>query len=334
MTAFVFASALLVLVVLAFVLRPLWQARPLAGAGISIAIAVVVGLLYVVVGTPRALDPAQREPIDRIADAIPMLQAELARDPSQLEGWRLLARAQADAGRLPEARDAFARAARLAPDDADVLVEAAESRAVANPARVFDAQALALLHRALKLQPMHQRGRWFLGIAQRQAKQPAEAAKTWEPLLAMVDERTGASLRAQIDDARADAGLPPLPAAPVEPAAPVGRSIAVSVSLDPRLAMGLPPDAVVFVIARQPGMRMPAAAKKLPAASLPQVVNLDDRDSPMPTLKLSQLQDIEISARISASGDATPRKGDFQATPAVITHDQQAAAVLIDRVVE
>ena len=330
MTAFLIASTALVLVVLGVVLRPLWRDRPAAGIGVALSLAMVTGLVYTLVGTPKALDPAQRRTPDTFEGAVAQLEAELARNPNQVEGWRVLANAYASVGRSADAQAALARALKLAPDDADLLTQAAEARAMTAPGRRFDIQAIALLQRALARQPMHQRARWFLGIAQRQARQPAAAAKTWEPLLAGVDARTSASLREQINAARTDAGLPPL--APAVAAAAAG--IAVSVSLDPALAMRLSKDAVVFVIARRPGgPPMPVAVEKIPAASLPRVITLDDTDSLMPTSKLSQLPSVEITARVSASGDATPRTGDFAAAPTTVKAGQ-AAAVLIDRVVE
>lgn len=331
MTAFAIASATLILLVLGYVLRPLWRDKPVAGIGVLLSLALATGLTYTLVGTPKALDPAQRRAPDNFADAVIQLEGELKRDPSQIEGWRLLANAYAAVGRTEDAQTALARALKLAPDDADLLTQVAEARAMTAPDRTFDAEGIAMLQRALAGQPMHQRARWFLGIAQRQAKQPVEAAKTWEPLLAIVDVKTGASLREQINAARADAGLAPLAAV----ADAVSAGITVSVSLDPALAMQMPKDAVVFVIARRPGgPPMPVAVEKLPAANLPRVVTLDDSDSLMPTAKLSQLQAVEITARVSASGDATPRKGDFEAVPATVQKGQTAAAVLIDRVVE
>lgn len=333
MTAFVIASVVLVLLVLGYVLHPVWRARPLAGIGVLAVLVFATALLYTVVGTPRALDPAERQSPQTLSDAITQLQGELERDPNQVEGWRLLARAFDAEGRLPEARDAFARALKLAPDEPALLAEAAEARAKAADGRRFDAEAIAMLQHALQVEPDHQRARWFLGIAQRQSGQPAEAAATWAPLLPRVDASTAASLRQQIDLARSDAGLPPLPlAAQSQPT--IG--ITVSVSLDPALAMQYPDNASVFVIARQPnGPPMPVAVEKLRATGFPLTVTLDDGDSPMPTSKLSQLDRVEIIARISASGDATAQPGDFESAPALVDIGPDAAAALmIDRVVE
>ena len=338
MTAFIAASAVLTLLTLGYVLRPIWQPRPIAGAGMLALLGLVTGLAYVLVGTPDALDPAEHRAPTSFAEAITRLEAKLDSDPNHLEGWQLLARSYAAENRLDESRDALARAVRHFPDEPDLLAEAAEARAMAADNRELDAEAVAMLRRALELQPMNQRARWFLGISQRQAQQPAEAARTWEPLLATVDADTADSLREQINAARSDAGLAPLegPAIPVHSGATGAVSINISVSIDPALAMRLPENGVVFVIARQPdGPPIPVAVERFSAAQLPLVVTLDDNDSLMPTAKLSDMEKVQISVRISASGDAAPQPGDFEAAPVVVaTSPNAVAALLIDRVVK
>jgi cytochrome c-type biogenesis protein CcmH len=290
--------------------------------------------LYRLVGTPAALEPAATQVPATLPDAITQLEAELQRNPQQVEGWRLLGRAYADAQQPAKARDAYAQAAQLASDDPDILVEAAEARALAAPQRIFDPQAVTLLQHALQVQPQHQRARWFLGIAQRQAGKPADAAKTWEPLLAQVDAKTAAPLRAQIDVARGEAGLPPLPTATSEPMGPA--LLQVQVRLDPELAarVRLRGDASVFVIARTPdGPPMPVAVEKRGVQELPLTASLDDGDSPMPTQKLSVMQEVEVIARLSMSGNAIPQAGDLESQPLLVKLPSSKPLVLtIDHV--
>jgi cytochrome c-type biogenesis protein CcmH len=315
--AFVTAAALLTLATLAWVLRPLWRQHRTAMAVAMAGLALATGLLYGLVGTPAALDPAQRQMPATMQEAITRLEAELQRDPNQVDGLRLLARAYLQQQQPVKARDAYTRAVRLAPEDPDLLAESAEARALADPQRRFDADAIAQLQAALKLQPMHQRARWFLGVAQRQRGEHAAAASTWEPLLAVVDASTAAALRPQLDAARSDAGLPPLPARQTAPAATAaaGPGLRVNVAIDPQLAQKLP-GASVFVIARIPGgPPMPVAVEKHPANALPATITLDDADSPMPTQKLSALQDIEVFARLSQSGNAMRQDGDVDSKP-------------------
>lgn len=317
MAVFLALSLLLGLLVLATLLRPLWpQARGLA-LGIGLVTLTSAALLYRLLGTPHALDAAARQPPRTLQEAVAQLQTVLARDPRQVEGWALLGQAYLRLGDPDKARDALARAVALAPNDADLLTEAAQTRALADPAHAFDAQAIALLESALRANPAHQRARWFLGVAQRQRGENAQAAATWQPLLAQVDAATASSLRKEINAARAQAGLAPL----AEPAAPAPL-LSVKVSLDPALAarVRLQPDATVFVIARQiGGPPMPVAVQKHPASALPLEVQLSDADSPMPTLRLSQLREVELVARLSASGQAMRQDDDPESAPVRVT---------------
>lgn len=330
---FVVASLLLATVTLAYVLRPLWQRRWWVGAAMSVMLLSLTGLLYTQVGTPRALDPAELRAPDTLAEAITRLEAELKRDPEQGEGWRLLAQAYTADSRAADASRAYTRALSYFPDDAELHVEAAQARAMISEGRRFDAIAVAQLQRALTLQPMHQRARWFLGIAQRQAGQPAQAAQTWEPLLGMVEAQTAPSLREQINAARAEAGQTPL-AAPDSTA--TGPGITVTVAVAPQRQAALPDNATVFVIARQAnGAPVPVAVRKQPARGFPLTVTLTDADSLMPTLKLSALSKVELTARISLSGDATPQSGDVEAEKVVVPMPSTTPVTLtLDRVLE
>lgn len=318
MPVFVAIAALLCLCTVAVLLRPLWRDARGVALGIGMLMLASTGLLYMLVGTPRALDGTAQQTPRTLGEAIAQLEAELQRDPRQAEGWRLLGQAYQREGKAVQARDAYANAVALLPDEPDLLAEAAQARALANPQRLFDAQAVDLLQRAIVAEPAHQRARWFLGIAQRQAGDNAAAAATWEPLLAQVDAATAASLRKEIDAARADAGLPALAAAPKPSAAEASNALAVQVTLAPDVAarVRLRGDATVFVIARAPdGPPMPVAVEKRSVSELPFTASLDDGDSPMPTLKLSQMKDVVLIARLSQSGIANRQDGDIESKP-------------------
>jgi cytochrome c-type biogenesis protein CcmH len=315
MTAFVILAVLLLLAVLAVLLRPLWRDARAVAIGVGVVAATSTLLLYQLVGTPQALDPAAVKAPATLGDAIAQLETEMQRNPKQAEGWRLLAQGYQREQQTIKARDAYAKAAELAPGDAAILTEAAQSRALADDKRLFDPQAVAMLQRALKSDPTQQRARWYLGIAQRQAGDNAAAAATWEPLLTQVDAATSVSLRKEIDNARVAAGLPALPVVAMPVSA---NALTVHVSLDPDFAkrVRLRGDAVVFVIARAVGgPPMPVAAEKHTVSELPFTASLDDSDSPMPTRKLSQMQDIELIARMSSGGSAERQASDIESKP-------------------
>ena len=314
MASFLILATLVVLAALAWVLRPLWRQSPRFVLAAIALLGLATGSLYLLVGNPAGLRPAPvRAQMPRDIDAaIVELRAALQRDPRQVEGWMLLGRALLGQEKYAEASEAFGHAVRLQPDHPEVLVSAAQARMLA-AGNQLDATAMGWLQQALRIQPEHQRARWFLGVAQRQAGQPAQAAATWEPLLAQVDASTAASLLPQVNAARAEAGQPPLSApAATDRTAP----LVVEVALDPKWRTRMPGDTTVFVIARVPdGPPMPVAVEKHRLDELPLRVELDDGDSPMPTAKLSTLAEVEVLARLSPSGNAIPREGDVSSAP-------------------
>ena len=244
-TVFFLAVLFASLLAAALVAAPLRRHSP---RGWLVVLAVVPLLsigLYQMLGTPAALDPAARaagaldgddihiDPAD-FAEAVDQLRAELERNPQQPEGWALLARSLSVQGDHAGARDAYAKALELVPDEPALMVEVALASAQAHPQNLFEDEALAHLERAVRLQPTNQRARWFVGVAQRQRGMDAEAAATWEALLPDLDPSTAASLRAQIAEAREAAGLPAAASDPNDAAPGTGAASPVAAHPDAR----------------------------------------------------------------------------------------------------
>lgn len=305
-------AAVLAAAVALVALWPLRHARPRTPLiAMLLAVGVAGGALYTLVGTPQATGQAGNVAPATLRDGIQDLQQALAADPSRADGWALLGRSQMALGNLADANAAYARALQLAPDEPEVLVEAAQARAQADPGKQFDDTALQWLQHALQVAPQHERAAWLTGIAQRQRGQNAQAAATWEALLPRLAPGAAKALREQIAIAREQAGLPVAAAA----TAPAAGALTVQVSVDPALVARLPAGTAVFVIARAPGgPPMPVAVEKHTLADLPLQVTLDDSDSPMPTQPLSSLQAVEVFARLSASGNAARQEGDIDST--------------------
>ena len=284
--------------------------------------------LYLLLGSPAALDPVNVETPDTLEEAIVQLERRLAEEPSSVEGWVLL-------GRSRMAQEDFANAALL-PDDPDLAVEYADAQMRASGDGQFPDDATARLERVVAEFPEHQRALFYLGAQRYQAGRPAEAAALWERLLPLVEPSTAAVLRPQLDDARAAAGLPPLPPAPDAGTPDDGPALAVTITVAPELAAALPPGATLFVFARPvDGAGPPVAAERVAAAAFPAEVALSDADSLMPTAKLSQLDRVEVVARLSASGDAAAATGDLESAPQVIAVEAGAKiALTLDRIHE
>lgn len=318
---------------------PLRRGSPRIFLAVLLVVPVLALALYRMVGTPAALDPeaaiaAAQADGPSLEEAIAELEATLARDPAQPEGWRLLARAQASLGRHAQARDAYMAALEHIQDDPELLLEAAQARAQAAEGNRFDDEALAMLRKVLVLAPDNQRAQWFIGVVQRQRGEDAAAVATWEALLPALDAATATALRSQIDEARVAAGMPPLAPAASQAVDDQAQApgVRVRVSLDPEFAarVRLRGDAVVFVIARAAGgPPMPVAVERHAVQDLPLEVVLDDADSPMPTARLSSLQEVELVARISADGSANRGEGDVESAPVRIQLPATAPVELV-----
>lgn len=322
MAAFVAIALLCTLLLLAVALHPLWRARRLPGAALVLLGAVLVAGLYLQLGRPDAIGYVQRPaPVD-IDAALAELEAIAAAQPGDTEARVLLARSYLQLGRYREAQPHLADALEQRPDDAGLMVDYAESLFRAAPPRQPDARAGYWIDKAVALEPGNQRAVFFKGILQLQAGQAAQAAATWEGLLPSLDAATADALRAQIGQARAQAGLPPL-------AAPDAMSVTVTVDIDPSLRGSIPKDAVLFVFARPvDGNGPPVAARRIAAPVFPVRTSLSDADSVMPTAKLSSLARFTLTARLSAGGSVQAGAGDLRSEPLTLQSDKLAPVTL------
>lgn len=329
---FLLLTALLAALCGGAMLWPLFRAgkRRLWGALVAGMVVGTLGL-YQLLGTPAGLQPQAELAAtpQSLEEGVRQLQAAMEKNPARTDGWVLLARSQLELGRVADAAASYERAVKLTPDEPGLLVEAAQTRAQAADGFLFDDTAVQWLEQARQLAPGHERATWLLGIVQRQRGQPAQAAQTWESLLPRLEAKAAAALRIQIDDARADAGLPPSapppsappPEAPASATAAGDHAIRVQVTLAPALqARAAAGKDTLFVIARVPdGPPMPVAVQRHPAASAPLTVTLDDSNSPMPTQKLSALAEVEVFARLSASGTTQRHPDDVESVPVKVS---------------
>ncbi len=325
-TAFLIGAGVLAAIATGIVLLPLWRdgKRRIWGTLVAAAIVATLGL-YQWLGTPAALQMAATGNADAprtLEEGITQLQAALKQNPQRVDGWILLARSQLEVGKPVDAAASYAQAVKLAPDEAALLVEAAQTRAQADPQLRFDDTAVQWLQHARQVAPDNERAIWLTGIVQRQRGQDEAAATTWESLLSRLEPAAAAALQEQIDIARGKApstahGQAATPGSTTGAVAAIEHSITVTVTLAPSLAArAASGKETLFVIARIPGgPPMPVAVERHPAQAAPLTVTLDDADSPMPTQKLSDLKEVEVFARLSSSGTAMRQDGDVESAP-------------------
>jgi cytochrome c-type biogenesis protein CcmH len=347
-TAFFIAAAAMVAVALAVLLLPLVRqgrksGRPRGVFAVTLLIALVLplgtGALYLLVGTPAALNGVTAEAAAPISmqQALTELRAHLQQQPDDLQGWMLLAQTSSMLRQPGEARDAFDQVLKLAPNNAEAMVGWAENDSMTRSDHRIEGRALELLKRAVQLHPDSQRGLWLLGIGNFQRGEYREAAATWRLLQPQLEPGSNVAKAVAKQIAVADAragGAPAGASSSAAAAAPQGAALQVQVALAPALKGKLAPGDALFVYARaENGPPMPLAVAKLDPAQLPITVTLTDAMAMTPAFKLSSVERVFVGARISHSGQPVAQPGDLEGDAGVIAVDRKTPVkISIDKV--
>jgi cytochrome c-type biogenesis protein CcmH len=256
-----------------------------------------------------------------IDQAVAELQAHLGQKPDDLQGWMLLGQTYSVMHRSAEARDAYAQALRIDPNNGIAMVNWAEADSLLREDHRIEGHARELLERAVKLDPQSQRGLWLLGISQFQHDEYAAAAATWRQLQPQLDPGSNVAKAVAEQIAIADSRINGAgKTAPETPASEATQpSLQVQVALSPALKNKLTPGDTLFVYARaEQGPPMPLAVAKMDATALPATVTLNDGMGMTPQLKLSSASRVFVGARISKNGQAIAQPGDLEGDAGVV----------------
>lgn len=175
--------------------------------------------LYVAIGRPDLPDVPRAE---RLAHAVEQsdfpamvaqVEAHLARNPADVEGWMVLAPAYRRMGRHGEAAEAFARALTLTTPTAKLHTDLGETLVLANEGVVVE-RARRAFEDALALDPKDMKARFYRALAAKQEGRGDEALAGFRAMLAEgpADAPWRAAVESQV------ASLEPAPAS--SPAAP------------------------------------------------------------------------------------------------------------------
>jgi cytochrome c-type biogenesis protein CcmH len=314
---------------------------------------VVTILAYVYMGNLEGLDVAKRsvatdasaqsggQAMGSVEEMVAGLAERLAREPDDVDGWRLLARSYVSMERYPDAVQALRRARGIVGDDPGVLLELAGAIA-RNQGGNLGGQPTELLATALHKAPDNPRALYMAGQLAATQGDFNTALKHWRRLDSMTpaDSKVAPLIKEAIAEAqKALSGEAPqtTPQAPVEAVTEPTADIALSVhvALDPDLANQVDKTDTVFVYAQAlSGPPMPLAVTRKQVSDLPLQVTLNDTMAMMPTMKLSKFKQVRIAARISKSGNAIPQSGDFQVkiAPIAVTSRDTISLVIRDKI--
>ncbi len=286
-----------------------------------------------------------------MAEVTTQLEAKLAANPSDLEGWRMLGRTYLVSGQPAKAAEAYGKANEISGgNDAGLLLDLAEALALTDDPAGRE-RARQIIDAALAADPMNQKALWYAGVLAARGGDTATAKANWTKLLETnpPDEiRQIIVSQLQAIGAEAPAGSMAAAAAPAagtgmgggmggaassEAPAPVGRTIRVALSVDPALTGKLKSGTLLFVSARQPGIPgPPIAAVRMTSDELPTTVVLSDANTMIEGRDLSSVDDVQVVARVAFGGTAVTASGDLIGEA---THKKGAApdvAIVINKV--
>lgn len=268
--------------------------------------------------------------------ALKNLARKLEQDPTNIDGWKMLARSYMSMRNFQAAADTYGKLYQLVGNQTDVLLAYADALSMTRGGRI-SGQPFELIKKAIQQSPNNITGLWLLGLGYNESGDYQTAIQSWQKLLPLLETNQNSQnkVRTLIAQARKNLGQPALskqqPATKVvnkKAASAVALKVTISISAD--LKSRSKPDDVVFVFAKaHQGPPMPLAAVRKHVADLPLTVTLDDSMAMMPQMKLSSFTKVNVGARISKSGSAIAQAGDFQATAETVVLASGVAVNLV-----
>jgi cytochrome c-type biogenesis protein CcmH len=353
-TVFIIVCAVMLVAAIAAFAYPLLRPVPVVAKGEPILPAAKVPALvvgaFLIVGAAAMYnhatsfpwqDPRLAAPVppghgenmqgDSMEEVTQQLQARLNDNPNDAEGWRMLARTYLVTNRASDAVAAYEKAMAIAGDaDPSLKLDLAEAMILTeDPA--LQGKAKDIVDAALAADSNSQKALWYSGVIALRADDKETARTRWSKLLEQnpppeirqILEQQLAALGVAVPAAAQPAGeavqqSPPatgVQGSEVAGPSPQGRTIRVTVSVDPSLAGKLKPGTTLFVSAREPGIPgPPLAAVRLTTDDLPTTVVLSDANSMMEGRNLSAVNDVEVVARVAFGGTVMSASGDLIGT--------------------
>ena len=185
---------------------------------LGIGLPLVAIIFYLNVGSPKSIGepqvtasqsagPMAEAPGGRtqeqIAANVEKLAKRLESNPSDAQGWTMLARSYSSMEKYPEAVGAYAKATELTPKDADLWAEYAFATAMAN-GKNMQGKPMELIQQALKVEPENAKAMQLAASAAFQAKDYKKAIDYWQRVLKQVpaDSEAGQEITKRINEAK------------------------------------------------------------------------------------------------------------------------------------
>lgn len=183
---------------------------------LGLGLPLVAIIFYLNIGSPKAVDgppitasqggpsaAPQERTQEQIAANVEKLAERLKSNPSDAEGWVMLARSYTSMEKFGEAAGAYAKATELKPNDADLWTDYAFATAMAQ-GRSLEGKPMELIQQALKVAPENAKALQLAGSASFQARDYNKAIDYWNRVLKQVpaDSEVGRLIVQRINEAK------------------------------------------------------------------------------------------------------------------------------------
>lgn len=262
---------------------------------------------------------------ERTRALIRKIEQRLERRPNNTQYWFFLARNAMEIGEFDRAISAYREAMARDPNSARITAELAQAMFLRN--NDMSPEIAALAQQAINQDPSNTTALGLAGINAFEERDFRAAVDYWERALGYMDPRSQSAqtLQRSVAHAREQLGE----AAP-EPGA--GPGLTVYLSLGSQVDVG--DDKWVYVYTRAwQDSPMPLAITRVRSGELPKEIILDNTMAMSTTASMTAGQELEVVARLSQEGDASPKPGDWQVTygPVELSSQSPRVELVIDQ---
>ena len=262
-----------------------------------------------------------------VEEMVEKLATKLKENPNNAEGWFMLARSYMSMNRYKEAAEALEKTNKLVPNNPTVMLRYADALTMLAGGRI-SGKPFDLIKRAVAIKPDDPTGLWLIGMGYEEQGEYRKAISYWNLLLPLLkDNKSIDEVNNLIRSAKSKAGMSitdNTAQSVVTTKKKAVTSLKVNVSLDQSMLKNVSMDDVVFIFAKAiSGPPMPLAVVRKQVKDLPLEVVLDDSMAMIPTMKLSNFEKVQVSARVSKSGQPSAQSGDVQSKVRIVNLNQK-----------
>jgi cytochrome c-type biogenesis protein CcmH len=256
------------------------------------------------------------------------LRDKLLLGEGNAEGWGLLARSAMNVQEFDLAIEAYRELIKIEPDNPEVqgALQGLLAQALYFGGKdIQHPETSQALDKALSLVPSEPNALGLLAIASFEKEQWESAIAYWNQILqAHPDHPSKSAINMGISRAQDMLGNTPssdtasLPevdkgaSPPVEQVAS-GESVSVSISIPELVLSNADEKAVLYVFAKPAnGSPMPLAVRRFPVDRAEYSIKLSDEHAMSPQARLSQFEEVIVSAKVSLSGEVDASGGGFE----------------------